>query len=78
MNVVDALIQEDTLLGQHLDDNGLTKIRAQIMKMHEIRDEGPHLGNDRVSEVPSLFNGEILQEVDSADSPFGLREAPLG
>jgi hypothetical protein len=80
MNVVDALIQEDVLLGQHLDDNGLARIRAQIMKMHETKavDDKVIARNKQITDVPSLFNGEILQETDSADNPFGLREAPLG
>lgn len=78
MNVVDALIQEDVLLGQHLDDNGLARIRAQIMKMHETKaDEDKTVARNKlVTDVPSLFNGEILQEFDNADNPFGLREPP--
>lgn len=79
MNVVDTLIQEDVLLGQHLDDNGLARIRAQIMKMHEAKDDDKTaVRNKQITDVPSLFNGEILQEFDNSDNPFGLREAPLG
>ena len=37
------------------------------------------VGNqDYDTDIPSLYAGPVLEEHDDADSPFGLREQPLG
>jgi hypothetical protein len=82
MNLVDALLQNDALLGQHLDDDGLNKIRAHIIRAYQTTPSGAGDGSvDRLPEgVPGgLASGKVLGEIsDDEDSPFGLSEAPLG
>jgi hypothetical protein len=74
-NVVEALIQEDALLGQHLDDNGLEKIRIGIIKARGNSEAVPDYG----TAPRGLHNGRVLQEDENDANPFGLGvEAPLG
>ena len=74
-NVVDALIQDDVLLGQHLDDDGLTKIRAAIRKMRVTKETYAADGEY----IPGgLLSGELLQANGPEDDPFGLGMAPMG
>lgn len=73
-NVVDALLEGDVLRGQHLDDGGLNKLRADIIRLRG-KQETRAINHAPGSDVPSLYNGRLLQETDDG---FGLAEAPLG
>lgn len=73
--MVDALLQDDALLGQHMDDNGLEKIRLEIVRSRG--SDAAFSPDAAITDAPrGLYNGALLQMDDNGG--FGLAEAPLG
>ena len=76
-NVVDTLIQNDALLGQHLDSGGLEKMRARILRIYKDGEAArPDAMNADLEYSPrGLHSGTLVSETDSGFT--GLREAPM-
>lgn len=64
------------LLGQHLDDNGLDRIRVEILKIYG--SGPPSYSGAGSAPVQGLLNGPVLEQADDDGDPFGLGESPLG
>lgn len=75
---MDAILEEEVLRGSQLSEGtSLVDIRASVRNLTT--------GNAKETaavpmdtDVPSLFNGEMLHESGNEADPFGLGMAPLG
>lgn len=70
-NIIDSIIQMDMVLAAEMDEDGLDKVRVNIMKLY-----ADDQSSSTASDQPRGLHAGTVLEMDE-EGGFGLGEAPL-